>query len=414
MPWECRAPGGREAPWVNVIFLEERVMSKMRTLIGLVAGLVLASIAVHAEGYRTSVGTGADEIPVVVVSGTPYEMGFALGQLTKTEIKVGLEGYMSLAQKAEPDRLSDAALDKAWTSISPYVDHRFTEEMKGLADGSGASYDKLIRGHMIPVVSDYACSGVAVWGDATKDGHLYQIRNLDYTVDGGLQDNPMLVVYRPTEGHAHILPTFAGSIGANTGMNDQGIALGEKGGSPESEYPFNLDGNHFMTLFRDILYDADSLAKAVDMIKTAKLIKRYHLYVGDGTSPDQGAVKVLVATPDPVPLSVWGDNDACDEVAPNVMKNSIYFTMNNEKAYEDLAEKSGKYDSQSMIALSRTLATKDGSLLTVVYDATSLELWVAYAEKLDGARNRPYVHVDMKDYMDPKKVPEGAIRLSKN
>ena len=85
---------------------------------------------------------------------------------------------------------------------------------------------------MIPVVSDYACSGVAVWVNSTEDGHLYQIRNLELTTNAGLQDNPVIVVYLPDEGHAHVLPTFSGYIGAHAGMNAHGIALSEKGASP--------------------------------------------------------------------------------------------------------------------------------------------------------------------------------------
>jgi hypothetical protein len=387
-------------------------MKKTLTTIAILLALVSTPWAAPAESYRASVGSGSDEIPLVVVSGTPYEMGKALGTLMKSEIETCMTRYLAIVQQADPIRASKEALDAAWKSVSPHVDDRFKEELRGLAEGCGVPLAELIRGHMVPVVSDYACSGVAVWGSNTKDGHLYQIRNLDFSMDVGLQDCPALVVYLPEKGFPHILPTFAGCIGANTGMNTQGIALGEKGGSPESEYPFDLNGNHFMMLFRDILYDADSLERAKYMITASKLIKRYHLYVGDGTAPDQGAVKIRVSMPDPVKVNVWGDNDSSDEVAPSVSQDAIYFTMDNEKCFKDLSANKGKYDAEKMIALSRSLSTDDGSLLTVVYDATSLELWVAYAEKQDPAKKRPFIHVNLKDYLDPAKAPEGAVRLS--
>ena len=59
---------------------------------------------------------------------------------------------------------------------------RFKEELRGLAEGSGEPLVLMQRVHMIAVISEYSCSGVAIWGSATRNGHLYQIRNLDYSL----------------------------------------------------------------------------------------------------------------------------------------------------------------------------------------------------------------------------------------
>jgi hypothetical protein len=48
---------------------------------------------------------------------------------------------------------------------------------------------------MVPVVGTYSCSAVAVWGEATKNHYLYQIRNLDYSGGAHLQDIPTVAVY---------------------------------------------------------------------------------------------------------------------------------------------------------------------------------------------------------------------------
>ena len=57
-----------------------------------------------------------------------------------------------------------------------------------------------------------------------------------------------------------------------------------------------MDGTHFSTLFRDLLYDANTLDEALNMIESTKLIKRYHLYVGDGKQESMGAAKILVSS----------------------------------------------------------------------------------------------------------------------
>ena len=346
----------------------------------------------------STIGTGDDEIKVVVVSGTAYEMGYQIGVAQKEDIKNCMTDYLKYAQMGDPDRYNNEILDAAWISVEPYINDRFKDELKGLSDGSEVEWDQLKRAHMIPVVGNYACSGVSIWGEGSEDGHLYQIRNLDFTMGGGIQDYPTIVIYLPDEGNAHASATFAGYIGAHTGINEKGSALSEKGASPGKEYPFDLDGTHFSTLFRDILYDTNTLEETLELIKSTKLIKRYHLYVGDGKSETMGAAKIRVSSPDSVKLTIWKDNDATDEVAPNVSENVCYYTMDNTAAYEFITENYGKFNSEKMIELSRLVADEGGNLENVVYDATNLEMWVAYANGEEEASKRAYVHIDLKKY----------------
>ncbi len=350
------------------------------------------------EAKVSTIGTGDDKITVVVVQGTPYQMGYQLGKAIKNDVKSCMTGFLKYGQMGDPERYNNEVLDNAWIAVEPYIKDRFKEELKGLADGSEVSWEELKRAHMIPVVGNYACSGVSVWGEASANGNLYQIRNLDFTMGGGLQNYPTIVIYKPTNGIAHASASFAGYIAAHTGINAKGIVLSEKGASPGSEYPFDLDGTHFSTLFRDILYDADNLDEALSMIKSVKLIKRYRLYVGDGKQESMGAAKILVSSPDSVKLTIWKDNDSADEVAPKIKKNVCYYTMDNEAAYNHLSENHGKFDSEKMIELSKIVADEDGNLENVVYDATNLEMWVAYAHGNEIASSRPYVHIDLKEY----------------
>ena len=370
-------------------------MSKKRFITSILLSFLILPALVFAEGYRTEVGEGADTIPVVVVKGAPYEMGKAFGALMKEEAQSVIGGFMALARASGDERYANEVLDAAWKSVSPYTSDRFKEELRGIAEGSGIPLDDLIRGHMVPVVSDYSCSGVAVWGKASKNGHLYQIRNLDYDTEGGLQDFPALVVYIPDEGNAHVNITFAGVAGVNTGMNAAHVALTEIGDTPGRDYPFDLDGVHFMTLFRDILYEADDLDQAVQMIQDAKRIKKYHYVVGDGKQ--KKAVKMRAHAPD---LEIWTDNDPKDEQAPKILENVVYHCEGRDPlAWKHLNANLGKYDGDLMVDLSKTVPTKGGNLLDVVYDATELEMWVAYAEKDENAYLRPYVHVRLSDYL---------------
>jgi len=358
--------------------------------------LLLAVVAAGpalAAGYRTSVGTGADAIPVIVVSGTPYEMGYSYGSLMAAEVSACASRFVAYAQAYDPVRYSDPNLDAAWAAVEPYIHSRFIEEMHGLADGSGAPYELLRRMHSVPLVEDYACSGVAVWGAASANGHLYQIRNLDWVMDAGLQDYPVIVVYVPETGVAHANVACAGWVGSNAGLNARGIALTEKGASPDSDYPYNLNGVPFWAMFRDILQDASTLDDALSIITNAQRIKKYYYVVGDGDA--RAGVKIRAFAPD---LDVWTDNDPADEIYPNVLPNVVYKTMDDAAAWSHLNTYYGQYDAERMIELSQ-LVHGGGNLMDVVYDATARQMWVAYAEGAQFAYQREYVHFDLNDYV---------------
>ncbi|KAA3618659.1 MAG: hypothetical protein DWQ05_06775 [Calditrichaeota bacterium] len=346
-----------------------------------------------------TIGTGDDEIPVVVVQGTPYEMGFQLGKQLGVNVEKCIGGYLKFAYKY-PQVFSEEILDEAWATLAPFVDERIKEEMRGLADGSGFALESLQRAHAIPGIADFACSGVAVWGKATADGHLYQIRNLDFVMQAQLQDYPVIVVYKPKDGVPHTMATFAGYIGSHSGMNAKGIVLGEKGQSPNSEAPFNLNGVHFSFLFRQMLYDANTLDEAVKMVEEAPLIKRYFFYIGDGKPETMGAVKFYVSTPDSVKLHKWTDNAPDDSSVPGVLPNCIYYTMDNDAAYNNLTTNKGTFNAEKMIALSREVADKGGNLVNIVYDGTGLRMWIAYAEKNQDASTRNYVPFNFSEYIE--------------
>ena len=370
-------------------------MRKLTLFLPVLMSLWLAMLGVaNADGYITSVGRGEDEIPVVVVRGTPYEMGQKQGELIKQNAKELCGNFLGILQSRDPKRFSNKALDAAWKAVAPHTDPRFKKELHGFAKGSGIPLRTLKRVHVLPVIADYSCSSIAAWGEATIDGHLYQTRNLDWEMGVKAQDHPLIVIYIPKVGIPHANITFAGYIGSNTGMNAAGIALSEMGDSPGSDFPFDMNGVHFTTLFRRVMYDAHNLDEAIDLFKTAKRIKKYHYVVGDGKN--QQAVKMLAHAPN---LVIWKDNDPSDELAPNILKNVVY-QDEGRGAFKPIKKVYGKIGPQDMIDIACKIPIKGGNILDVVYDATALEFWVAYAEKQEEAYKRPFVHVKLKDYLD--------------
>ncbi len=351
------------------------------------------------HGFLTTAGNGTDEIKVAVVKGSPYEMGFQLGTMLKEDIKTCLTGFLETARKEAPELTTDEQLDLFWKIQEPNIDRRVLEEMRGLSDATGIDISLIRHAHIIPVISPYACSGVAVWGDATENGHTYQLRNLDFTMDAHLQDFPLVVIYVPDTGATHVNVSFAGYIASHTGMNANHLVFGEKGESPSSEFPYEINGAHFSFLFRKMMYDDQTLGDILNTIKTTPLIKRYFLFFSDGNKTTQGGAKVLVSTPDSVKYHIWKDNDPTDVVAPHVLPGVIYYTMDNPVAYQMLKDNLGKFNEQKMIELSRAVADEGGNLMDVVYDATTLEMWVAYANGSEEASKQEYVYISIEQML---------------
>ncbi len=344
-------------------------------------------------GRRFEIANGDARVPVAVVRGTPYEMGRQLGRLMRAEMQQyvpqALEGF-----KREL-KLDDAALDQTWAITAGFTDPRVHQQLAGLAEGSGVPVRLLQHVHCLPLLMPYSCSSIAAWGSATEDGHLYQTRNLDWSLEAGAHEFPVLVVYLPDDGHAHVTPTFAGFIGAHCGMNDAGIVLSEMGDSPEREAPYNLQAPHFTAWFRTLLYDADSLTAALDAFHATPQTKRYHFVFGDGRNENRAVkIRTAAANPDNVAIDVWTDADAGDELAPNTLSCVVY-QDEGRGAFPTLQTEHGKLNGERLIELANRIPIKGGNVMIGVFDATAMRLWVSYAHGNQEAYQRPYVFLDL-------------------
>ena len=207
---------------------------------------------------------------------------------------------------------------------------------------------------------------------------------------------PVIVVYVPDKGHAHVVPTFAGMIGAHTGMNVRGIVLSEMGDSPAREMPYHVHAPHFTVFFRTLLYDADSLTETLDIFKALPHTKRYHYVFGDGLTDNRG-VKILAhcAGSAGARITVWKDNDPTDEVAPQVLPGVVY-NDEGRGAFPTLKAEHGKLNGDKLIALANAIPINGGNVVNVVYDATALRTVGDVCRRRQEAYQRPSVFLDLK------------------
>lgn len=348
----------------------------------------------QADAHRSMIGQADVQYPVVVVRGTPYEMGFQLGRAIRDEMHT----FVPAALQGLSDELgvSQEMLREVWARTAAFADDRVEQELAGLADGSGMPLGVLQAVHAVPLLMPYSCSSIAAWGPATEDGHLYQTRNLDWSLAVKAHEFPVIVVYLPDQGLAHVVPTFAGMIGAHTGMNAVGIVLAEMGDAPAREKPYQVHAPHFTVWFRTLLYDADSLTAAIDLFQAQPMTKRYHYVFGDG-QVERRAVKIKAHAPEPEDrrLRIWRDNDPDDDLAPNVLPGVVY-QDEGRGAFPTLKAEYGRLNGQRLVQLCNQIPIRGGNVVNVVYDATALRMWVSYAKGDQEAYQRPYVKLDLK------------------
>ncbi len=346
------------------------------------------------EGHRFTITNGIAKVPVVVVRGTAYQMGWHLGRLMREEIQQIVPA--SVAGFKKELKVTDEVLDDVWATTAAYTDPRVLQQVLGIAGGSGQPIRLMQHAHCLPLLMPFSCSSISAWGDATADGHLYQTRNLDWSLEAGAHEFPVIAVYIPNEGHAHVTPSFAGFVGANCGMNDAGIVLSEIGDASAKEMPYNLHAPHFTAWFRTMLYDSGSLTEALKIFNQVPPTKSYHFVFGDGLT-DKRAVKIRADSKgkDGQPaIDIWGDSNAADELAPNTLSCMVYHDE-GRGAFPTLESQRGKITGEKLVALANQIPIKGANVMNAVFDATALRVWVSYAGGDKEAYQRPYVYLDL-------------------
>ncbi|MCE5236961.1 C45 family autoproteolytic acyltransferase/hydrolase [bacterium] len=354
-------------------------------------GLAQAAPAIH--GRMETLGDPPNSITVLYLWGTPYERGLAHGQLCATQVKQLIERLAlgaCLALHCTPEKL-----DEAWQQMAPFVPRRYQDEMRGLADGAGVSLRYVRWAHAIPDLSEFHCTFFAAWGKATHDGHLQQIRALDYATEAGLQQFPALIVERTDSGQVFVNIGWLGFLGCVSGMNASHIAVSEIGENFGADHE-TLAGEPMPFVLRDVLENARTLDEGVRIIRRAHRTSSYLYCVGDGKIPSARALRTA--------------RDFCEVYSPadypgERLDEVVYWSMGwerngkwNRRVHDALQGQWGQMDHRTGTRdIMRELGT--GNLHAIAYDVTALKLWVANASpgpQIVPAYDRRFVPFDLR------------------
>lgn len=137
----------------------------------------------HQYGELHQIGTGSNQMKLLHVFGSMYQMGLAQGTLLKEDLNVFIQELWEYIEKQVEDGIPKkipsflkkgvanfaigTVLDLNYEITLPFTNKKYYEEMRGISDGSGVDFKYLRRIHMIGELTKGACSMFGAWGKAT-------------------------------------------------------------------------------------------------------------------------------------------------------------------------------------------------------------------------------------------------------
>ncbi|MFO7974672.1 MAG: C45 family autoproteolytic acyltransferase/hydrolase [Candidatus Hydrogenedentota bacterium] len=371
-------------------------------------------------GTIETVGSGDDAISLVKVGGSRYEMGYWYGNLLADQIASCWAGMSAVFPASEEEY--DWAIESMWNS--DYFDiEAWERELRGMADGCAdagypeVTFRELQKLHMLPDMSEYNCGLFAAWGNATANGDLYQMRNLDWSMNTGAQDYPVVAIYNPDDGEKHAVIGFAGLAGAAIGgINEHGIAESQiMGGFGDAE---TLDGIPYPMLLRDVIYHDTTLAEALTRMGSATRTNEYYFGISGLDASGDPDARLLFTSNTRFDQFGGGESIVHPEFDPfyEPLEDVVYWKRHDGGAYAMPGEEDHRKGNQTLYAAieprwgaidgqkAKEIAIADGvssTVVSIVYNATTGTFWVAYAEGTSTpAPERTYIEFNLHEFVE--------------
>lgn len=226
---------------------------------------------------------------VVVVSGSPREMGRQQGALLRDAIRLAA---------ADLSRLHPADFD--WTTwrqtFTASLSDDERDELAGIAEGSNLPIEKIEQLQVAPRVC-LGPAGVLVGSKSVGGEALHFLGAVDART-------PMvLVVRKPQRGLKWVSLDHPGSLGARAGVNEMGVSVTLLENTPAK----SANGRLGRMFARTILQSAESSSRAADVIRSATVGSGFTAIVADGRLLDARAVEAT-----PTGIALFGINDSAE------------------------------------------------------------------------------------------------------
>ncbi len=328
---------------------------------------------------------------ILIVKGTPEQMGAAHGTLLRDSINKTRERVLYLVGAGESIHSGTWCFDRfaeIERRASPYLPKRYFDECDALAGAAGLSVRDGRAANLFP--ERFHCSGVAVRGKATIDGKVLHARVLDYMCDIRLQDAAVVTVFMPEGRNKWISQGYAGLIGTVTAMNERGLAIGEMGGRGEGDW----DGTPMTFLLREVMERAGTVDEGLEILRRSPRTCEYY-YVLSDKSRAMAAVHC-----DAKQITVLHPGEQHPRL-PHVPEDTVLVSGAGraETLSARLMEHYGKIDPATLIDIIKRPVAMNSNLHDAVFRPETLDLWVSDAGRSTPACDEPYAHFNLAELL---------------
>ena len=343
----------------------------------------------------------AEGLRVVTLHGSPEEIGKAHGELLAVEANRCVDSVLHVVGTVETIRGGmwfRKKLDDAAARLAPHIPERHLRETEALAASLHLDPGLIAVVNVFPEL--FHCSGFAVSGAATTDGTLYHGRVLDYMTEIGLQDAAAAFVVAPEGQIPFVTIGYAGFIGSVSGMNAQGISLGEMGGRGEGQW----DGVPMATLMRRAMEECTTLDEVMTLWTDSPRTCEYYYVFADGKTRQSVGV---AATPERIEFVKPGEGH---ELLGTGIPDAVVLSAGDRLLClrERVKEQFGKIDEEAAIHLMDRPVAMKSNLHNVLFVPEKLLLHVAHASHKKPAAECPSVRLDLAKLLEAVPGLRGA------
>ncbi|SHG81545.1 Acyl-coenzyme A:6-aminopenicillanic acid acyl-transferase [Flavobacterium fluvii] len=243
------------------------------------------------------------------VEGDPLERGLATGSLTDSLLKKQQKVFFGKINEMLPSKFKQNTLKTflKWYGRKLYlnVPEEYKTEIYGVSEYSSHDFDNIAPrylrslylhgahdiGHALQDLMLVGCSSFAAWGEKSEDGNLILGRNFDFYAGDDFAKDKIVAFINPKEGHPFMMVTWAGMIGAVSGMNREGLTVTIN--AAKSRIPL-VAKTPISILTREILQYAATLDEAIAIAKKRKVFVSESIMVG---SANDGKAIIIEVTP---------------------------------------------------------------------------------------------------------------------
>ncbi len=337
-----------------------------------------------------------DGTRVLVLKGTPEEMGRQHGVLMKKDVRQLVDHILfgvGVGSSFDRGRWVFGEIEAAQARLTPFMDERYLREMDSLASAAGLPREEVRLANYFPEL--FHCSGFALFGKATMGGRLYHGRILDYLRGMGLEQSAVVMVLQPDRGNAWVNIGYAGFIGSVTAMNEKHVAIGEMGGKGEGHW----DGKPMAELVREVMEKANTLDEAVEIMRKGPRTCEYYYVVSDAKS---NRAVGIAATPDKFETILPGQSHP---LLPHAVPDTVLMSAGDR--YEELARRVqanyGKFDAAGARDLMKRPVCMTSNIHCALFAPDTLEFWVANADSQNVAAHTRFTHYNLAELLQAEK-----------